>query len=136
MTRSQQGRHKESHDPHWIEWLTGITSAILIAGLLGWVGSEAFTREATPPDLAVTVLTTEKAAAGNRITFDIYNTGNTTAAAVTVIGRLLEGDRTIEENHVVFDYVAAESKSTGAILFKNDPAGRQVDVRAAGYTDP
>ena len=136
MTRSRQGRHRERHDPHWIEWLTGLFSTILIAGMLGWIGWEAFTREATPPDLSVIVLTTERTGSGHRVAFDIANSATTTAAAVTVVGRLLEGDTVIEENHVVFDYVAAESKSRGAILFSNDPAGRQVDIHAAGYTDP
>ena len=136
MTKSQKGRHRERHDPHWIEWLTGIVSAVLIAGLLGWVGWEAVTREATAPDLSVAILVTEQSAAGHRIAFDVYNSGTTTAAAVTVVGRLMEGERVIEENHVIFDYVAAESKSTGAILFRNDPAGRTVDIRPAGYTDP
>jgi uncharacterized protein (TIGR02588 family) len=136
MTKTEQGRHKERQDPHWIEWLTGLVSAVLIAAMLGWLGWEAFTRHATPPDLSIQILATEKATAGHRITFDVYNTATTTAAAVTVIGRLTEGERVIEENHVIFDYVAAESKSTGAILFKNDPAGRTVDIRPAGYTDP
>jgi uncharacterized protein (TIGR02588 family) len=136
MTKTEQGRHRERHDPHWIEWLTGLVSAVLISGMLGWLGWEAFTREGTPPDLSITVLTTEKATTGHRVTFDIYNTATTTAAAVTVIGRLTEGERVIEENHVIFDYVAAESKATGAILFQADPAGRTLDIRPAGYTDP
>lgn len=136
MTRTEQGRHRERHDPHWIEWLTGIVSAIAVAALLAWLGWEAFTRKATPPDLSINVLTTEKVKAGHRVTFDIYNSATTTAAAATVIGRLMEGERVIEENHVIFDYVAAESKSTGAILFLNDPAGRTMDIRPAGYTDP
>lgn len=136
MTKSQQGRHRERQDPHWIEWLTGIISALLVAAMLSWLTWEAFTRTATPPHLTATVLTTEKTPAGYRVTFDIDNTATTTAAAVTVIGRLTEGDRVIEENDVTFDYVAAESKSTGAILFRNDPAGRTVDIRPAGYTDP
>jgi len=136
MTRSGPRRHRERHDPHWIEWLTGLLSAILIAGMLSWVGWEAATRKATPPDLSVRVLATEATPGGHRVAFDIYNSATTTAASVTVIGRLTEGDRIVEENHVTFDYVAAESKSTGAILFRNDPAGRGLDIRAAGYTDP
>ena len=32
MTRSEKGRHHERHDPHWVEWLTGILSAILVIG--------------------------------------------------------------------------------------------------------
>lgn len=136
MTRSEKGRHHERHDPHWVEWLTGILSAILVIGMLGWIGWETVTREATPPDLTVRVLTTERTTAGYRIAFDIYNTATTTAAAVTVVGRLADGGRVIEENHVIFDYVAAESKSAGALLFENDPAGRTLDIRPAGYTEP
>lgn len=136
MTKTEKGRHEERHDPHWIEWLTGMVSAILITGMLGWVGWEAFTRDATPPDLSIQVLVSEKTASGHRITFDVSNAATTTAAAVTVIGRLMEGERMIEENHVIFDYVAAESKATGAILFQNDPSGRTVDIRAVGYTAP
>lgn len=136
MTRSEKGRHRERHDPHWIEWLTGLFSAVLIAAMLGWIGWEAFMRQASPPDLSVTVLATEKATGGYRVSFDIHNTATTTAAAVPVVGRLLEGGRVIEENRVIFDYVAAESKSAGALLFQNDPAGRSLDIRPAGYTDP
>lgn len=136
MTRSEQGRHKERNDPHWIEWLTGIVSALLVAALLGWIGWEAVMRDATPPDLSIAVLVTEKTPGGYLVAFDIQNTGTTTAAAVTVVGRLSDGGRVIEENDVTFDYVAAESKSTGAILFENDPAGRRLDIRPAGYTDP
>lgn len=136
MTKSEKGRHRERQDPHWIEWLTGIVSALLVAAMLGWLTWETFTRKATPPDLVVTVLTTEKTTIGHRAAFDIYNTATTTAAAVTVVGRLTDGDRVIEENDVTFEYVAAESKSTGAILFQNDPAGHTVDIRPAGYTAP
>ncbi len=136
MTRSRKGRHEERHEAHWVEWLTGLVSAALIAAMLGWIAWEAFTRTATPPDLSVTVVATERTAGGYRVAFDIYNTATTTAAAVTVAGRLMEGERVIEENQVIFDYVAAESKSTGAILFRNDPAGRRLDVHPAGYTDP
>ena len=136
MTKSEQGRHRERQDPHWIEWLTGIVSALLVAAMLGWLTWEAFTRAATPPDLLVTVLTTEKTTAGHRVAFDIYNIATTTAPAVTLLRQLTAGARVIEENDGTFDYVAAESKSTGAILFQNDPAGHTVDIRPAGYTDP
>ena len=63
MTKTEKGRHRERHDPHWIEWLTGIVSAILVAGMIGWLGWEAFTREATPPELSIAVLVTKRPAA-------------------------------------------------------------------------
>ena len=136
MTRTEKGHHTERHEAHKAEWLTGLASALLVAALIGWIGWEALTREATPPDLSVTILATQKAAGGYRVAFDIHNSATTTAAAVTVVGALMEGERRIEESEIVFDYVAAESKSTGAMLFRNDPSGRRVDIRATGYTDP
>ena len=136
MTTSGEGRHRERHDPHWIEWLTGIVSAILVAAMLGWLGWEAFARQSTRPDFTITVLATEKAATGYRITFDIANSGTTTAAAVTVIGRLRVDGRVLEEVPVTFDYVAAESTTTGAVLFQNNPEGGTLTIEPAGYTAP
>jgi uncharacterized protein (TIGR02588 family) len=93
-------------------------------------------RPTTPPDLSIHVVSTERAASGYRVAFDIANTGTTTAAAVTVIGRLIQDGRVIEENPVVFDYVAAQSKTEGAIFFRNDPAAGEMSIQPAGYTSP
>lgn len=136
MTKQENRRQRERQDPHWIEWLTGVVSALLVAGMLGWLGWEAIMRPTTPPDLSIHVVSTERAAGGYRVAFDIANTGTTTAAAVTVIGRIIQDGRVIEENPVVFDYVAAQSKTEGAIFFRNDPAAGEMSIQPAGYTSP
>ena len=136
MTKSEQGRHRERHDPHWIEWLTGAVSALLVAAMIGWVGWQAMTRTASPPDLFIAIAATGKAAAGYRVAFDIRNAGTTTAAAVTVVGTLADGRTVIEEAQVTFDYVAAESTASGALLFARDPANHRLDIRPVGYTAP
>lgn len=59
----------------------------------------------------------------------------TTAADVTVRGEIISGD-VVEETEVTFDYVAAESKSSGAFLFSSDPEEHELRIRVLGYTDP
>jgi uncharacterized protein (TIGR02588 family) len=136
MTRSDRHGHTERHNPHWIEWLTGVVSALLVSALIGWIAYEAFTRKAIAPELSASILTTEPSAGGFRVTFEIANAATTTAAAVTVVGRLKGGEDVIEESTVTVDYVPAESRVLGALIFENDPGGRQIDIRATGYTDP
>lgn len=136
MTRTTEGRHRERHDPHWIEWLTGCISALLVTAMIGWIAYEAVTRQETPPELVVTAGRSEVVAGGYRVPFEISNRAPTTAANVMIIGRLAENGRTIEESQVLLDYVAAESRSAGALLFAENPAGRTLDIRPVGYTDP
>ncbi|WP_440980703.1 TIGR02588 family protein [Shinella sumterensis] len=136
MTKQENRRQRERQDPHWIEWLTGVISTLLVLAMLGWLSWEAVMRPTTPPDLSIHVVSTERAASGYRVAFDIANTGTTTAAAVTVIGRIIQDGRVIEENPVVFDYVAAQSKTEGAIFFRNDPATGEMSIAPAGYTSP
>lgn len=136
MTKSQNGHHKERRDPHWVEWATGIVSAFLVAGMLGWIGWEAFTREATAPALSIRLLTQQQGTAGYSVTFDIYNGASTTAAGVTVVGSLSDAGNVIEESRVTFDYVPAESKTTGALIFKNAPSDHRLDIRPTGFTAP
>ncbi|MCJ8148602.1 TIGR02588 family protein [Shinella sedimenti] len=136
MTKSENGRRRERQDAHWIEWLTGIVSALLVAALFGWLGWEALMRPTTPPDLSIHVVSTEPSSGGYRLAFDISNAGTTTAAAVTVIGRLIKDGQVIEESPIVFDYVAAQSRTQGAIFFRNDPAASEMVIRPAGYTSP
>lgn len=136
MTKQKNHRQRERQDPHWIEWLAGIVSALLVLAMLGWLGWEAVMRPTTPPDLSIHVVSTERSSGGYRVAFNISNAGTTTAAAVTVIGRLIQDGRVIEENPVFFDYVAAQSKTEGAIFFRNDPAAGEMSIQPAGYTSP
>ena len=43
MTRSENKVHRERHDPHWVEWMTGVTSGVLVIALMLWVAYEAVT---------------------------------------------------------------------------------------------
>ena len=129
-------RHTEADDPHWMEWVTGLVSALLIATLIGYVGWNALTEELKPPEFAIEATGMERVTGGYRITFDIENRANSTAAAVIVRGELLRGEESVETVDVTFDYVPGESQSSGAILFTTDPGSARLTLRAVGYTDP
>jgi uncharacterized protein (TIGR02588 family) len=136
MSPSHHPHHTEADNPHWMEWLTGFVSAALIATLIGYVGWNALTERMEPPEFAIEATGMERMTGGYRITFDIENRANTTAAAVVVRGELVRGEESVETVDVTFDYVPGESQSSGAILFTTDPGSAQLTLRAIGYTDP
>ncbi|MBA3042315.1 MAG: TIGR02588 family protein [Alphaproteobacteria bacterium] len=136
MSPSRHPLHTEADDPHWMEWLTGLISLILIALLIGYVSWSAMTEQMEPPEFAIEATGMEHVPGGYRITFDIENRANSTAAAVTVRGELKRGEESVESVDVTFDYVPGQSQSSGAILFLTDPGSAQLTLRAIGYTDP
>lgn len=137
MTRTRQETHTEHADPHWVEWLTGIVSALLVMAMLAWIAKEALLQTGEPPDFVVETVATERTAAGQyRVTFDLSNTATTTAAAVTVRGTISEAGTVTETSEITFDYVPAESETSGAMLFRRDPGGKTVDIAVTGYTEP
>ncbi|MBV2184824.1 MAG: TIGR02588 family protein [Rhizobium sp.] len=136
MSPTHRPRHTEADNPHWMEWLTGLASAALIATLIGYVGWNAMTEDMQPPEFAIEATGMERVSGGYRITFDIENRANSTAAAVIVRGELKKGDESLETVDVTFDYVPGESQSSGAILFTADPGNAQLTLRAIAYSDP
>ena len=95
MSPTHRPRHTEADDPHWMEWLTGLVSAALIATLIGYVGWNALTEQMEPPEFAIEATGMERMTGGYRITFDIENRANSTAAAVVVRGELLRGEESV-----------------------------------------
>ncbi|MBO3760837.1 TIGR02588 family protein [Ciceribacter sp. L1K23] len=126
----------ESGKPHWIEWVTGVVSGLLVASLVIWIAYEAVAGEQKPPELVVHATQVEQIAGGFRVSFDVQNRSGTTAAAVVVRGELSDGDETVEDAEITFDYVPAQSKSSGAVIFDRDPAELSMSLRPVGYTEP
>lgn len=135
-SRTGQTPNTERLKPHWIEWLTGAVSSLLILAIIAWIGYEAVNGTDTPADLRVDLVSTEKTDAGWRVQFDLSNSGETTAAAVEVRGTVADRGRLIEEAAVTFDYVAAHSLARGALIFTQDPNSHDFTIRAVGFTEP
>ncbi|OHV82269.1 TIGR02588 family protein [Rhizobium sp. LCM 4573] len=136
MTITAKNRHTEAHEPHWVEWVTGIVSALIVFLMIAWIAKEAWMEDGAPPEFSIEVTGRGAAADGYRVEFDIANRATTTAAAVVVRGEIVDGGEVAEDAEVTFDYVPAESKSSGALLFSQDPGAREVRIRTIGYIDP
>ncbi|WP_037084867.1 TIGR02588 family protein [Neorhizobium vignae] len=136
MTITANKRHREAKEPHWIEWATGMVSALVVVAMIAWVGYKAWTDADMEPEFTITITERRPVEGGYRVAFDIVNKATVTAAAVAVRGEIVDGDNMVEDADVTFDYVPAQSQSSGAILFSQDPGAREVRVRAVGYTDP
>lgn len=133
---SDIGKVTEKGEAHWIEWVTAIVSTLIVAAVLGWVGWRAVSEEKVPPAFRIEITERMPVEGGYRIRFDVSNSANRTAAAVVVRGEVMDGDAAIEQADVTFDYVPAQSKASGAILFAREPRQDQIRLRTISFTDP
>jgi len=136
MTKSSVDGHIETSSPHWIEWVTGIVSSLLVMALLGWISWDIYRYDDAKPDFELSVVSTEPVGSGFRVNFAIHNVSQTTAATVHVVGTLRSVDRATDTADVTFDYVAAESHDNGTLFFKSDPQAGALELHVAGFTDP
>ena len=136
MAQSRLQRNAEGTHPHWVEWLTGLVSLAAICTVIGWLIYDLSTSVDRQPDLVVHVLSTNKVATGWQVVFELRNTATLAAAGVEVRAQLADESRLVEEAEVTFDYVAAGSVGRGAVIFENDPARLDLNIRAVGFTEP
>lgn len=136
MTEISRRPHSEKEDPHWVEWAVGIFSALLVLTIMGWVGFEAITEEDQSPSFRTSIIKKSAIENGFRVEFEIENLSTRTAAAVVVRGEARDGNSVVESAQVMIDYVPAQSKSSGAIIFATDPGENAVWVGPVGYSDP
>ncbi|WP_395774113.1 TIGR02588 family protein [Agrobacterium pusense] len=136
MTISKDGKHTESSDPHWIEWVTGAICTLLVAAMLGWILYDIYRYEPDDARFEIAVTDVNGEPGQYRVKFDIRNLSMTTAAQVQVRGNLQQDGGTQESADVTFDYVASEARDSGTLFFRNDPAGGRLIINVAGYTEP
>jgi uncharacterized protein (TIGR02588 family) len=136
MNEASHNRSMETHSPHWIEWLTGLVSGLLVLGIISWVAYEAVTQDATPPNLIALIGSDTATDAGRRVEFKIVNRSDKTAAAVTVRGEIVNGGNTLESHEMTLDYVPGHSSARGAFIFSADLSGGQIRIRPTAYAEP
>lgn len=135
MTKTVGDKNLEAQNPHWVEWLTGLVSAVIVLAVIGWIAKDAFRDQDTTPDLGATVLTTEQRSNGFQVSFEVSNTASATASQVTVDGVILNGSDVVEKASTVLDYVPGRSKARGGLIFINDPTGR-ITLNVSAFNEP
>lgn len=131
------GDHSDSNRLEW--WLAGI-SALLIAGIIGFLVLQALhtvlNTEKSKPDPVAEVINIAPISRGYRVEIAAFNHGEATAARVKFRATLQHQGETIETAEVTFDYLPGKSKRLGAVIFMRDPRLLETDIQAESYVAP
>ncbi|TNM60274.1 hypothetical protein [Aliirhizobium smilacinae] len=136
MTKISNGKNIEPGAPHWIEWITGAVSGIIVIAVIVWIGKDGFMDRDTSPNLHGNVVKMEKRSDGFQVLFEIQNGSSVTASQVKIRGEIREQESVLESSETVLDYVPGHSKVGGGLIFRQNPAGKDVKVRATAFDEP
>lgn len=136
MTKISNGKNIEPGAPHWIEWITGAVSGIIVLGVIVWIGKDGVMDHDTSPNLHGNVVKTEERSDGFQILFEIRNDSSATASQVKIRGEIRDRDSILESSETVLDYVPGHSKVGGGLIFRQNPEGKDLEVRATAFDEP
>jgi uncharacterized protein (TIGR02588 family) len=132
----KKGNQSQTREKSAWEWIIAVIGLILVAGAIGVVLRRAATEEASPPNLKVSVESIQPSGDGFLVKYLVRNTGNQTAAAVTIEGELKKGEKSEETGTATLNYAPAHSERPGGLFFTKNPDQFQLEVRATGYVEP
>ncbi|HSK42204.1 MAG TPA: hypothetical protein VK943_20730 [Arenibaculum sp.] len=119
-----------------LEGGAALLGLVLTLGAIGVLLHEGVSGASVPPDIVVSVEGIRAGdGGGHLVEFVARNHGDQTAAQVTIQGEL-QSTGGGETSEVTIDYIPDGSERRGGLFFAEDPRGRQLDLRALGYTQP
>ena len=136
MTKTSSQANIDDAKPHWIEWLTGLVSAVIVLAVIAWIGKDALMDRDSSPALKGVALQTEKQSEGYQVHFEMRNESSATASDVTVHGEIRNGETLVETSQTKLDYVPGRSRTKGGLIFQADPTGKTIIIRASAYNEP
>lgn len=115
------------------EWVIAAVGLALVVVAIGTTVYRAMTEESTPPKLEVIINSISPNGNGYLVRFTVKNTGNQTAAAVAVEGKLKDESET---GTATLTYVPSNSERRGGLLFTKNPQQSDLRIRVTGYEEP
>ncbi|RYZ57815.1 MAG: hypothetical protein EOP07_08820 [Proteobacteria bacterium] len=119
-----------------LEWIFAISGVVLVVMMLSFIGYNALKEDETPPEIVITSKAIKANGSGFLMQIMVENNGATTAAALNVEGKLMDGEKEIEASTLTFDYLPAHSRREGGFFFAKDPRSFKVELRPLGYQEP
>ena len=136
MTQKSEKEPKKINDaPLWL-WSIGLLGLVLVLGSIAFMLYEAAMGDTSPPDVSVRVEAIESTGTGFLVTFRAVNEGGSTAAGLTVEGKLKNGAESVETSHTMVEYLPSHSEREGGLFFTLDPQQYDLQLRATGYEEP
>lgn len=124
-----------SQSTFW-EWVVAACGLVLVLSTLGFLGWQALTQPATPPEVQVQAARIQALRQGYLVEIRVRNRGNSTAAALTIEGRLSAGSEDVETSSTSIDYLPARSERQGGLYFAHDPRQFTLQLGPKGYQKP
>jgi len=118
------------------EWIIAAVGLILVVAALGTTLYRAAIEKNTPPNLEISVDSVVPSGNGYLVKFQVKNTGNQTAAALTIEGELKNGEQSAETSSATLAYAPANSVRKGGLFFTKNPDQFKLEIRATGYEEP
>jgi uncharacterized protein (TIGR02588 family) len=131
---SQEQQEKEAI-PIW-EWIVAGVGLVLVAGVIGFLIYEAFSRDRVPPDVKLSVDSVVETRNGYLVKIIIINEGGMTAEGVDIEGELRRGAEPVERSRTTIDYLPPRSEKKAGLFFTRDPRQLDLQVRSLGYEEP
>lgn len=119
-----------------LEWIFASIGLLVILCALGFLIYRGATKGDTPPVVKVEVESIAQAGENYVVNFRVSNTGDTTAADLTIEGELKNGEKSEETSDVTMTYVPARSVRRGGLIFTKNPNEFQLKIRAKGFEMP
>jgi len=131
----EENQHQREKTPVW-EWIIAAGGLILVIATLGTTLYRAVIEESTPPILEISVDSIAPTANGYLVKFNVKNTGNQTAAGLTIEGELKNDAESVETSSATLAYAPANSRREGGLFFSKNPNEYDLQLRAKGYEKP
>jgi uncharacterized protein (TIGR02588 family) len=119
-----------------LEWVVACVGALFLASTIGYLVFQGVSKEEGPPDIGFETGRAETSGGGYLVRFTARNRGYSTASAVEISGRLMQGDIVVEESRATLDHLPEQSARQGGLFFSRNPADFDLRVRAEGYASP
>ena len=120
----------------WLEWAAAGIGLLLVLGVFGVIGWQAFDGSDAPPAVTVEVESVTAVEGGHRVLFRARNTADKAASQVEIEGTVEAAGSDPETSRVVLDYIAGHSLREGGLFFTQDPRSGSLTVRATGFATP
>ena len=134
--KSENSREEQQKKPSVLEWIFAAVGLAVVAGALGFLIYRGAAKGDTPPVVKIEVESISQAGENYLVNFRVSNTGETTAADLTVEGELRNGEKSEETSDVTIGYVPSHSTRRGGLFFTKNPNEFQLEIRPKGYEKP
>lgn len=121
---------KDSPRPPVLEWVTAGLGLLIVGTAFGLILVQALDGRDRPPDLSLAAGEARRTPAGWVIEVEASNSGDETAAAVQIEGRLGAETATAD-----LDYVPANGEARASLRFDGDPR-KDLELAVLGWREP